>query len=367
MSLLLKALKQAEKGGAGPPKPPEPPDLDLEPLTLATPKPRPQWVDPSDPGTPDTPRMRLSLPRLGLVPTTALVALLVALGYGIYVYRALHPASIAATPPAAPRRAAAPSPPPAPELVHPPPQSPLAAVLPPVPAPSSSSGPAAPRAHPAPLAVPGAEHSATRAAAAHHTLLRPTAQPALIGTTASPLDAGYAAWRAGRLDEAQALYAHAAAHDGGAQAWLGLASIASLRGNMREADGDYEKVLQLDPTNATAQAALLDSLGASDAAAAEAHLQELIRQQPSAFLYFALGNLYAGQQRWADAEAAYFQARARAPDNADFTYNLAVSLDHLQQYAAALNHYRAALKLAGPHTRFDLQAAQSRIAQLTGK
>ena len=192
-------------------------------------------------------------------------------------------------------------------------------------------------------------------------------QPALISANPSSLDAAYAAWRAGRLDEAQALYAQAAAHDGGAQAWLGLASIASLRGNTREAADDYEKALQLDPNNAIAQAALLDSLGSSNTAAAEAHLQELIHQQPSAFLYFALGNIYAGQQRWADAEAAYFQARTRAPDNADFAYNLAVSLDHLQQYAAALNHYRAALKLAGPDTRFDLQAARSRIAQLAGQ
>ncbi len=93
MSLLLKALKQAEKGGAGPP---EPTDLDLEPLTLATPKPRPQWVDPGEPAVPEAPRARLSLPRLGLVPATALIALLVAGAYGIYVYRALHPAGFAA-------------------------------------------------------------------------------------------------------------------------------------------------------------------------------------------------------------------------------------------------------------------------------
>ncbi len=359
MSLLLKALKQAEKGGAGPP---DPPDLDLEPLTLATPKPRPQWVDPGEPAVPEAPRTRLSLPRLGLVPAAALIALLVAVIYGIYVYRALHPVSFAAPPSAAPRPAppAAPPAPAVPAATAPPPSaaaSPRASVPSPPLEPPRPSGRAAPSAPAAPAARP----------ATHHPLLRPATQPALISASPSPLNAAYAAWRAGRLDEAQALYAQAAAHSGGAQAWLGLASIASLRGNAREAADDYEKVLQLDPNNATAQAALLDSLGSSDTAAAEAHLQALIHQQPSAVLYFALGNLYAGQQRWADAEAAYFQARARAPDNADFAYNLAVSLDHLQQYAAALDHYREALKLAGPDTRFDLQAARSRIAQLAGQ
>ena len=357
MSLLLKALKQAEKGGAGPP---EPTDLDLEPLTLATPKPRPQWVDPGEPAVPTAPRARLSLPRLGLVPATALIALLVAVAYGIYVYRALHPAGFAAAPPPAPHLAPpAPLAPAAPKPAAPAVPS-AAAALPPTP-----PAPAAASARAAPTAAPPERHIA-RADTIHHHTLRPAMQPALISAGPSPLDAAYAAWRAGRLDEAQTLYAQAAAHGGGAQAWLGLASIASLRGNAREAADDYEKVLQLDPSNATAQAALLDSLGSSNTAAAEAHLQELIHQQPSAFLYFALGNIYAGQRRWADAETAYFQARARAPDNADFAYNLAVSLDHLQQYAAALTHYREALKLAGPDTRFGLQAAKGRIAQLAG-
>lgn len=365
MSLLLKALKQAEKGGASAP---QASDLDLEPLTLATPKPRPQWVDPAEPTAPEAPRARLTLPRLGLVPTAAVIALLVAVAYGVYVYRALHPASLAAVPPpahmaplpaqAAPARAQ-PAPPPN-ALPPAPPSQPLPAPAAVAAATQKPTAPAAPgkRAVPPALFQPRVPHPASTVARSAH---------AVINANPSSLNAAYAAWQSGRLDEAQALYAQAAAANASVDAWLGLASIASLRGQSRQAADYYEKALQLDPNNAIAQAALLNSLGSNDPAAAEAHLQELIHRQPSAFLYFALGNFYAGQQRWADAESAYFEASRRAPENADFAYNLAVSLDHLQQSAAALRYYREALKLAGPDTRFDPQAAQSRIAQLAGQ
>ncbi len=357
MSLLLKALKQAEKSAAAPP---DGADLELEPLTLATPKPRPQWVEPA--GSRGPAGIGFSLPRLGLVPATVLIALVVALAYGVYVYHALHPASFAAAPAAV--RAVPPAnrtplaPPPA-ELAPPAPLAPALAAALPAPAPQpparSARGPGAPTLHPRP-----APSQATAPA-------KPFSARAVITASPSTLEAAYAAWRAGRLDTAQALYTQAAQESGGADAWLGLASIASLRGQTRQAADDYEKVLQLDPNNAIAQAALLDSLGSSDTAAAEVHLQELIRQRPSAFLYYALGNFYAGQTRWADAESAYFEAAKRAPGNADFAYNLAVSLDHLQQRAAALRYYRQALQLAGPDTRFDPQAAKSRIAQLAGE
>ena len=63
-------------------------------------------------------------------------------------------------------------------------------------------------------------------------------------------------------------------------------------------------------------------------------------------LNFTLGNQFAQQGRWAEAQQEYFKAFAAEPDNADFAYNLAVSLDHLRQPKLALEYYRRALALA---------------------
>ncbi|HKX38397.1 MAG TPA: tetratricopeptide repeat protein, partial [Burkholderiales bacterium] len=53
------------------------------------------------------------------------------------------------------------------------------------------------------------------------------------------------------------------------------------------------------------------------------------------------------------------------PDNADFAYNLAVSLDHLRQPKLALEYYQRAIALAKARgARFDIAAAESRVAQL---
>jgi Flp pilus assembly protein TadD len=82
-------------------------------------------------------------------------------------------------------------------------------------------------------------------------------------------------------------------------------------------------------------------------------------------LNFALGNQLAQQGRWAEAQQEYFKAAAAEPDNADFAYNLAVSLDHLRQPRLAREHYLRAIALAEKRgAGFDLAAARTRAAQL---
>ena len=54
------------------------------------------------------------------------------------------------------------------------------------------------------------------------------------------------------------------------------------------------------------------------------------------------------------------------PDNADFAYNLAVSLDHMRQPRQALDYYQRAIALAEKRgASFNLEAAKSRAAQLS--
>ena len=122
MSLLLKALKQAEAtnpgrlgGDQSDPESRINEDLELEPIPAGNSKSR-EWVEPpgllfggnseSTAAAPQAPRLRL--PHLSLVPLTALLAVVVALGYGVYLYFALQPPT-AVPPPTAHPVAAAPA------------------------------------------------------------------------------------------------------------------------------------------------------------------------------------------------------------------------------------------------------------------
>ena len=73
--------------------------------------------------------------------------------------------------------------------------------------------------------------------------------------------------------------------------------------------------------------------------------------------------MYAEQNRWGDAQTAYFEAFRIAPGNADYAFNLAVSLDRLHQSQAALGYYEKALNLGG-NPRFDRAQAELRVRQI---
>lgn len=178
---------------------------------------------------------------------------------------------------------------------------------------------------------------------------------------------GYEALRMGDLAAARRGYESALAADpANVDAHLGMATIAARQGNRAMAAEHYRRTLDLDPRNATALAGLALLADAARPEALETQLRaEVLRSPESPALLFALGNLYASQGRWTEAQASYFEAHRLDPGSPDVAHNLAVSLDRLGQGRLAAGFYRRALEAAGSRSaQFDAAAVARRLEEL---
>ncbi|MDA8108969.1 MAG: tetratricopeptide repeat protein, partial [Betaproteobacteria bacterium] len=193
----------------------------------------------------------------------------------------------------------------------------------------------------------------------------PRAQPKVNQRVA----AGYEAYQAGDLGAARADYEQALREEPmNRDALLGIAAVEMKAGRYDRAEAYYERLLQADPRDPNAQAGMLALRSQLiDPVVAESRVKTLLASDPRAeVLYFTLGNEYALQARWGEARQAYARALAADPENPDFAYNVAVSLDHLGEPGPALDYYRRALALAGRRAAsFDARAAQERVQQLS--
>jgi Tfp pilus assembly protein PilF len=207
----------------------------------------------------------------------------------------------------------------------------------------------------------------SRAATAGESVSRSV--PETAPAAASNINRAYEALQAGD-GQAKTLYAEILRDDPkNIDALLGSAAIAWKDGRADEAAHFYQRILELEPRNAYAQAGLISMVGGADPAASESRLRQLIAREPSAFLYFTLGNLYADQGQWPAAQQAYFQAYQSQPDNPDYAFNLAVGLEHLGQTGQALDFYRKALDLSFRKGRanFDQSLVIQRVGQLSSR
>jgi len=237
---------------------------------------------------------------------------------------------------------------------------------------------------PAPAVVPaaprnivnarqGAPAAATAGAAALAPQRRPAPRESDITITPARvqsdpvLEGAYQAYNAGDLAGARADYQQVLrSNPDSRDALLGLAAVETQAKRYDAADRYYTRLLELDPRDAHAQAGLIGLRGQVDPLTAESHLKSMIAAQPEAgFLHFTLGNQYAAQGRWAEAQQAYFQAYASDPEHPDFAYNLAISLDRMHQTKPALEYYRRALTLAASRpVSFDRAQVSTRVSQL---
>ena len=187
-----------------------------------------------------------------------------------------------------------------------------------------------------------------------------------LNHVAASLEQAYGAFRSGDSRTAGRAYRAVLGHEPrNRDALLGLAALAGRAGRLDEAAGYYAQVLVFHPADTVARAALI-AIDERDPVRGESRLKELLRSEPrSAHLHFNLGNAYAVQSRWPEAQRAYFNAYRLDSATADHAYNLAVSLDHLARRASALDFYRAALALSqSAPVGFDLAAVRVRIREL---
>jgi tetratricopeptide (TPR) repeat protein len=294
---------------------------------------------------------------------------LFAIGFAAYVYVQInHPGLLARRSPLAG------SPPPAAPLAPTPlAATPAASAVLPIPSSAVLESPAhepqvAPPAPPVPLVAIHPVPAANPVAPAPSQPLSAAPASKIVISRGTPtievnplLVEAHRALQAAEVEIAQRLYSQLAEKDARSiDAWLGLAAVALQQGKPDEATRHYLRILELDPRHALAQAGLIGLLGRGDPLAAETRLKQLIGREPSAYLYFTLGNLYADQSLWAQAQHAYFQAHHLDPGNPDYAYNLAVGLEHLGQPRLALGYYRQALGLAAGRGQINFDAARAR-------
>ena len=180
--------------------------------------------------------------------------------------------------------------------------------------------------------------------AGNRIAIRKRKRPDLV---AASLERAYEAYLAGDGEAAGQAYRAVLEHEPrNRDARLGLAAVAARAGRWGEAAEHYATLLASHPADTAARAALA-SIAEKDPARAESRLKALLRIEPeAAHLHFSLGNLYAAQSRWPEAQQSWLSAYRLDRGNADHAYNLAVGLDHLSQSRNALDLYREALVLA---------------------
>ncbi|MBI1174931.1 MAG: tetratricopeptide repeat protein [Sideroxydans sp.] len=276
--------------------------------------------------------------RLGIIPIALISGAVLATAGGIYVWYEITPHPVArrvTPPPPPPLPVTRPAPPliPAPPAVQAPALQDMAGVLP-ADTPQEMA-PSAALATDEPASVPAYREPRIRIESHPQTN---SIDPALASA--------YQSYQQGNFAAAQQQYMTVLQQDAkNRDALLGMAVIAQRQGQNVLAAQYYEYVLALNPRDPVAYAGMT-ALSRDDSPNEESSLKLLLAQQPqSAALNFALGNLYAAQQRWSEAQQAYFNAYSLQPDSADYAYNLAVSLDHLGQSKSAAQYYQRALQL----------------------
>jgi tetratricopeptide (TPR) repeat protein len=126
-------------------------------------------------------------------------------------------------------------------------------------------------------------------------------------------------------------------------ALLARAAINVQNANRADAIEDYQTLLIANPKDSLAMSSLI-SVASISPSKSESKLKGMIRDEPSSpYLNFALANVYGAQNRWQEAQNLYLKALENNPDDPNYAYNLAVSLEHIAKPKVAIVYYQLAL------------------------
>ncbi len=148
-------------------------------------------------------------------------------------------------------------------------------------------------------------------------------------------------------------------------ALLARAAINVQSDNSADAIEDYQTLLIANPKDSLAMASLI-SVASVSPSKAESQLKRMIRDEPSSpHLTFALANVYGAQNRWQEAQNLYFKALENNPNDPNYAYNLAVSLEHISKPKVAITYYqRALVNFNHGLATFDKAVVDQRVAVL---
>jgi Flp pilus assembly protein TadD len=198
-------------------------------------------------------------------------------------------------------------------------------------------------------------------------LIEKTKQADVIG---EKLDAAWSAYESADYAEAKQLYQEVVlVEEDNRDALLGLGAIAVIEKDTITAKKRYRSLLELNPNDPLAIAALTN-LRSDDSSPkrSEKYLVSMLEKTPDvAQLNFELGNVYAQQNKWSAAQQSYFKAWQQESENADYIFNLAVSLDQLSQQQQAINFYKdSLLKAKNKQVNFSRETVEKRVNELSG-
>lgn len=199
-------------------------------------------------------------------------------------------------------------------------------------------------------------------AAAEQVIVHHRPAPARLSKA---IQQGFGFYQQGQFDQAEIKYREAlelSPHN--RDALLGAAAVATQQQQWNQAMRYYQKRLSRVPKDEYAQSGLLSLASFSQAnIEIQSELNSMLHEYPrSAHLHFLNGSLHAVAGDWNQAQKSFFEASHWNSNNADYVYNLAVSLDHLGQHQQALEFYRKALQLSSQYAfGFSLDAVRERL------
>ena len=147
----------------------------------------------------------------------------------------------------------------------------------------------------------------------------------------------------------------------------GLAAILQRSGRTEEALTIYSRLIAVNPDDTSAAASLAAYAQYDSATDPATRVKVMLQKKPAAAaLHFALGLIMAEpQQRWPEAYDAFLEASRLTPDNADYSYNVAISAQHLGQLDSAQRHYSSALQKVDDTSLVDRQAILAQLDRVS--